>query len=42
MDKKAIMGIAFTIIGVAGGVLVATMIQKKMNEKKAISSASAE
>jgi hypothetical protein len=42
MDKKAIMGIAFSIIGVAGGVLLATMLQKKMAEKSAKKVASAE
>jgi hypothetical protein len=39
MDKKEILGVVFTALGVAGGVLIATMVQKKMAEKKASASA---
>jgi hypothetical protein len=35
MDKKAIMGIVFTAVGVAGGVVLATYISKKMAEARA-------
>jgi hypothetical protein len=34
MDKKAIMGLVFTAVAVAGGVLIASMIQKKLADKK--------
>lgn len=34
MDKKAVMGIVFTALGVAGGVLIATFAQKKLAERK--------
>ena len=37
MDKKAIMGIVFTALGVAGGVIIASMVQKKMAERKSAS-----
>lgn len=33
MDKKAIMGVVFTVVGVAGGVLLASMIQKRIANK---------
>lgn len=33
MDKKAIMGVVFTAFGVAGGVLLANLITKKMESK---------
>ena len=32
MDKKAIMGIVFTAIGVAGGVMLATFVSEKMKK----------
>tara|TARA_R110001592_G_scaffold350599_1_gene646883 strand:- start:13089 stop:13205 length:117 start_codon:yes stop_codon:yes gene_type:complete len=37
MDKKAIMGIVFTVIGVAGGVMLATFVSAKMQKKATIS-----
>ena len=33
MDKKAIMGIVFTAIGVASGVLIANMVTEKVIKK---------
>jgi len=33
MDKKQVMGVLFTVVGVAGGVLLATMIQKRIANK---------
>jgi hypothetical protein len=33
MDKKAIMGIVFTAIGVAGGVMLATFVSEKIKAK---------
>ena len=33
MDKKAIMGVVFTAVGVAGGVLLANIISEKMKAK---------
>jgi hypothetical protein len=35
MDKKAIMGIVFTAVGVAGGVMLATYVSQKMAEARA-------
>lgn len=35
MDKKAIMGVVFTALGVAGGVMLATYVSEKMKEAKA-------
>tara|TARA_Y100001938_G_C7798841_1_gene286111 strand:+ start:266 stop:382 length:117 start_codon:yes stop_codon:yes gene_type:complete len=33
MDKKAIMGVVFTAIGVAGGVMLATFVSEKIKAK---------
>jgi|TARA_B110000259_G_scaffold32230_1_gene35429 hypothetical protein len=33
MDKKAIMGVVFTAIGVASGVLIANMVTEKLLKK---------
>jgi|10_taG_2_1085330.scaffolds.fasta_scaffold141780_2 flagellar motor component MotA len=40
MDKKAIMGMVITIVSIAGGVLLANVIQSKViNKKSAIAQA---
>ncbi len=35
MDKKAIMGIVFTAVGVAGGMVIATYAIEKMKKAQA-------